>query len=69
MSERGIVKWFSPAKGYGFILRENGEELFVHYSFLADPKTRRLWEGDAVTFEVEQSDKGPRATHVARLDV
>lgn len=65
--ERGTVKWFSPSKGYGFISRENGEDVFVHFSAIEGGVIggfRTLREGDRVKFEVEQTPKGPRAEHV-----
>lgn len=65
--ERGTVKWFSPSKGYGFISRENGEDVFVHFSAIEGGVIggfRTLREGDRVAFEVQQTPKGPRAEHV-----
>ena len=67
MSERitGTVKWFNREKGYGFISRENGDDVFVHYSNLQGTGFRNLEEGDRVEFAVESSPKGPHATEVA----
>jgi CspA family cold shock protein len=69
MSERiiGTVKWFNDAKGYGFITRENGPDVFVHYSALQTEGFRSLAEGDRVEFSVEQGPKGPQATNVVKL--
>jgi len=67
MSERvtGTVKWFNGAKGYGFIERPNGEDVFVHYSAIRGQGFRNLEEGQSVEFTVEQGQKGLQATDVA----
>lgn len=69
MSERetGTVKWFDDQKGYGFIAREDGEDVFVHYSAIEGTGFRSLMEGDKVEFSVEQGQKGPSATNVRRV--
>ena len=69
MSERivGTVKWFNGSKGYGFIARENGPDVFVHYSAIQSEGFRNLDEGQKVEFEVEQGNKGPQATNVTNL--
>ena len=65
--EQGIVKWYSVAKGYGFIALEGSEaEVFVHHTGIVDPE-ERLAEGDRVSFELVDSPKGPRGQNVARL--
>ena len=66
MSERivGTVKWFNGSKGYGFIARENGPDVFVHYSAIQSEGFRNLEEGQKVDFEIEQGNKGPQATKV-----
>ena len=69
MSERivGTVKWFNGSKGYGFITRENGPDVFVHYSSIQSEGFRNLDEGQKVEFEVEQGQKGPQAARVTIL--
>ena len=67
MAERGKVKWFSNSKGYGFIERENGEDVFVHYSALQGEGFKSLDEGQEVEFEVTQGDKGPQAASVVKV--
>jgi CspA family cold shock protein len=69
MSERetGTVKWFNGAKGYGFIERENGKDVFVHYSAIRGAGFRNLDEGQRVEFSVEQSPTGPQAVDVVAL--
>ena len=69
MTERiiGTVKWFNGSKGYGFISRENGPDVFVHYSAIQSEGFRNLDEGQKVEFEVEQGNKGPQATNVTVL--
>lgn len=69
MSERitGTVKWFNGSKGYGFISREDGDDVFVHYSAIQADGFRNLEEGQRVEFEVEDSPKGPQATNVMPL--
>jgi len=69
MSERvnGTVKWFNGSKGYGFIARDDGEDVFVHYSAIQEEGFRNLDEGDRVEFAIEQGPKGPAAADVRRL--
>ena len=67
MAERGKVKWFSNSRGYGFIERENGEDVFVHYSALQGEGFKSLDEGQEVEFEVTQGDKGPQAASVVKV--
>ena len=69
MSERltGTVKWFNGQKGYGFISREGGEDVFVHYSAIEGDGFRNLDEGDRVEFVIEQGQKGPSAAEVRRI--
>jgi CspA family cold shock protein len=62
--EQGTVKWFNGAKGFGFITREKGEDLFVHFRSIVGEGYRSLNDGDKVEFEVEQGPKGPQATKV-----
>ena len=66
MSERvlGTVKWFSNEKGYGFISREDGPDVFVHYSAITADGFRTLQEGQQVEFTIEESPKGPQAANV-----
>ncbi len=65
--EKGTVKWFNNEKGYGFISRENGEDVFVHFSAIETDGYKSLEEGQAVEFEVTKGDKGPQATNVVKL--
>ena len=69
MSERltGTVKWFNGSKGYGFIARDGGEDVFVHYSATQGEGFRNLEEGERVEFAVEQGQKGPAAAVVRKL--
>ena len=63
---RGTVKWFNESKGFGFITPEEGPDVFVHFSAISGDGFRTLTEGDLVELEVEQDQKGPRATQVRR---
>jgi CspA family cold shock protein len=67
MSEKvtGTVKWFNGSKGYGFIAREEGDDVFVHYSAILGQGFRNLEEGQNVEFDVKQGPKGPQAANVA----
>ena len=65
--ETGTVKWFNDAKGYGFIARDAGEDVFVHYSSVEGDGFRTLREDDRVEFAVEQGPKGLQATQVRAL--
>jgi len=66
MPEEGTVKWFNDSKGYGFISRADGDDVFVHFSSIAGDGFKSLQEGDAVTFEVEDSERGPQAVSVTK---
>ena len=61
---QGTVKWFNNTKGYGFIGRTDGPDVFVHYSAIAADGYKSLKEGDAVEFEIVQGPKGPQAANV-----
>jgi CspA family cold shock protein len=63
----GVVKWFSPKKGYGFITMEDGQEVFVHYSAIDGNGFRSLDQGEQVEFEVTQGPKGLQASKVVRV--
>ena len=65
--ETGTVKWFDPRKGYGFIERDSGNDIFVHINDMADPTARALQDGERVRFIVGQGRKGPAAQQVERL--
>jgi len=67
VKEKGIVKWFNAAKGYGFIQRSGGDDVFVHFSAILDDGYRSLDEGSAVEFEVRQGPKGLQAENVIKL--
>ena len=62
--EQGKVKWFNAEKGFGFIEREDGDDVFVHFSAIQSEGFKSLDEGQEVTFEVEQGQRGPQATNV-----
>jgi len=64
---KGVIKWFNEKKGYGFISNEEGGDVFVHYTGIDGEGFRTLNEGDRVEFEIETSDKGPRAVKVKAL--
>lgn len=64
---KGTVKWFNNQKGYGFISDESGKDVFVHYTGLNMDGFKTLDEGQAVEFEVTESEKGPQAVNVTRL--
>jgi len=67
MKEQGTVKWFNAAKGYGFIQRESGEDVFVHFSSIVGNGYRSLEEGARVSFEVKTGPKGLQAANVERV--
>jgi CspA family cold shock protein len=64
---QGRVKWFNNTKGYGFIGREGGSDVFVHYTAIVGDGFRSLQEGDLVEFEIVQGQKGPQASNVVKL--
>jgi CspA family cold shock protein len=64
---QGKVKWFNDAKGYGFIAREDGPDVFVHYSAISGDGFRSLAEGQQVEFEITEGPKGLQATNVQKL--
>jgi CspA family cold shock protein len=61
---KGTVKWFNDAKGFGFISREDGDDIFVHHTSISGSGFKSLSEGQAVSFDVEKTPKGPRAVNV-----
>jgi cold shock protein len=63
---QGTVKWFNDAKGYGFISREGGPDVFVHFSSIQGTGFKSLAEGDHVEFEIVQGQKGPQASEVVK---
>ena len=63
---KGTVKWFNNSKGYGFIGREDGPDVFVHYSAITMEGYKGLQEGDKVEFEIVQGPKGPQAANVTK---
>jgi CspA family cold shock protein len=65
--EKGTVKWFNDSKGFGFISREKGPDVFVHHTAIQAEGFRTLAEGDQVEFEVQQGPKGPAAANVRRV--
>lgn len=63
---KGMVKWFNNAKGYGFLGRDDGPDVFVHYSAITSDGYKSLQEGDKVEFEIVQGQKGPQAANVTK---
>jgi CspA family cold shock protein len=63
---QGTVKWFNNSKGYGFIGRDDGADVFVHYSAITGDGYKTLQEGDTVEFDIVQGPKGPQAANVAK---
>lgn len=64
--EQGTVKWFNDDKGYGFITRESGDDVFVHFSAIQGDGFKSLNEGQHVTFDVEEGERGLQATNVVK---
>ena len=62
----GKVKWFSAEKGYGFIEREDGDDVFVHFSAIQDEGFKTLYEGQAVEFDIVEGARGPQASNVVK---
>ena len=65
---KGSVKWFNNTKGYGFIGRDDGPDVFVHFSAVVGDGYKSLQEGDKVEFEIVQGTKGPQAANVTKVD-
>ena len=65
--EQGTVKWFNADKGFGFLSRESGDDVFVHFSAIQGDGFKTLEEGQAVEFEVESSDRGLQAANIVKL--
>ncbi len=65
--ERGVVKWFNSEKGYGFISRDNGDDVFVHFSAIQQDGFKTLDEGQEVQFEIVTGERGPQAANVSKV--
>ena len=63
----GTVKWFNDAKGFGFIEQDNGPDVFVHFSQIQSSRFKTLAEGDRVSFDVTEGQKGPQSSNVQKL--
>ncbi len=63
----GTIKWFNDSKGFGFIAREDGDDVFVHYSAIQGDGFRSLAEGDKVSFDITEGPKGPQAANVEKI--
>lgn len=68
MRSTGKVKWFNDSKGFGFIEREDGKDVFVHFSALQEDGFKTLKEGEMVEFDVVEGPKGPQASNVVKLN-
>jgi CspA family cold shock protein len=64
---KGVVKWFNESKGFGFITREDGVDVFVHYTDIQDDGFKTLSEGQSVSFDVADGPKGPKAINVVKI--
>jgi len=64
--ETGTVKWFNAEKGFGFIEREDADDVFVHFSAINEEGFKTLDEGQSVTFDIEEGDRGPQAANVQK---
>ncbi len=64
----GKVKWFNAEKGYGFIVPEEGKDVFVHFSAIVSDGYKTLEEGQTVTFDLEEGERGPQAKNVVKVD-
>ena len=64
---KGNVKWFNESKGFGFVTQENGTDVFAHYSAIKGNGFKTLAEGDSVSFDVVEGDKGPKAENIVKL--
>ena len=64
---KGTVKWFNTQKGYGFITKDDGDDVFVHYSAIQSDGFKNLEEGQAVEFEIQDGNKGPQASNVTMV--
>lgn len=67
MAFEGKVKWFNESKGFGFIQRDNGADVFVHYSSIVGNGFKTLAEGQRVQFDVVEGDRGPKAVNVVKI--
>ena len=63
----GTVKWFNESKGFGFITQDNGTDVFAHYSAISGDGFKTLAEGDQVSFDVIDGDKGPKASNIVKM--